>query len=96
MRFVVAYDVNTEKPEGRRRLRRVAKACEARGQRVQDSVFECALDQAQYEALLHKLVQIVEKEEDSLRVYRLLEPFEKCVYQYGVNKAVDFEKPLVV
>jgi len=41
MLVVVAYDVNTETKEGRRRLRRVARACQDFGQRVQKSVFEC-------------------------------------------------------
>lgn len=46
MLVVVSYDVNTETPESRRRLRRVAKKCENVGQRVQKSVFECLVDPA--------------------------------------------------
>ena len=55
MLVLVTYDVNTESPEGRRRLRLVAKACVARGQRVQHSVFECLLDPAQLCQLKHDL-----------------------------------------
>ena len=44
MLVVVSYDVSTEKAEGRRRLRKVAKECLNFGQRVQNSVFECVLD----------------------------------------------------
>ncbi|MGH8042248.1 MAG: CRISPR-associated endonuclease Cas2, partial [Rudaea sp.] len=51
MLVIVCYDVSTETREGRRRLRRVAKACESVGQRVQKSVFECRVEQLQFEAL---------------------------------------------
>ena len=43
---LITYDVATGTPEGRRRLRAVARACEDWGQRVQHSVFECELDPA--------------------------------------------------
>ncbi len=41
--ILVAYDINTETADGRRRLRRMAQACEDFGQRVQYSVFECSV-----------------------------------------------------
>ena len=41
MMVLITYDVNTETPSGAKRLRRIAKACENVGQRVQKSVFEC-------------------------------------------------------
>ncbi|MEI7650242.1 MAG: CRISPR-associated endonuclease Cas2, partial [Methanomicrobiales archaeon] len=55
MMVLVTYDVNTETPEGRRRLRNVAKECVNYGQRVQNSVFECLLDPAQFAKLKHSL-----------------------------------------
>jgi|GEM_PF-2135478 len=39
MNILITYDVSTVTPQGRKRLRQVAKACEACGQRVQKSVF---------------------------------------------------------
>ncbi|MDD5515443.1 MAG: CRISPR-associated endonuclease Cas2, partial [Synergistales bacterium] len=48
MMVLVAYDVNTETLEGKRRLRKVSKACENYGQRVQNSVFECLVDPSQW------------------------------------------------
>ena len=51
MLVVVAYDVNTETAAGRKRLRRVARVCEDCGQRVQNSVFECLVDAAQWTTL---------------------------------------------
>ena len=41
MLVLVTYDVSTVEKPGVRRLRRVARACEDYGTRVQKSVFEC-------------------------------------------------------
>ena len=53
MFVLITYDVNTETPAGRRRLRHVAKECVNYGHRVQNSVFECIIDQKQYIMLKH-------------------------------------------
>ena len=96
MHIVVTYDVSTETPEGRRRLRRVALECKNFGQRVQKSVFECSVNPVQYEELMRRLLNIIEKEEDRLRIYRLTEPKEKHIDVYGLDGTVDFEGPLLV
>jgi CRISPR-associated protein Cas2 len=96
MLIIVTYDVSTETREGRKRLRRVAKVCEGVGQRVQKSVFECRVDLAQYEELERRLLAEIEQKEDSLRIYRLTEPTELYVKEYGIFRAVNFEGPLVV
>jgi CRISPR-associated protein Cas2 len=96
MLILVSYDVSTETSDGRRRLRRVAKTCLNYGQRVQKSVFECKVDLAQIEALKIRLLDIINIEEDSLRIYRIIEPLEKNVMEFGKFKAVDFEKTLIL
>lgn len=96
MNILIAYDVSTETAAGRKRLRKVALACQDFGQRVQKSVFECSVNEMQYEEVMRRLLEIIEEKEDSLRVYRLVEPKEKYVQVYGVNTAVDFEEPLVL
>ncbi len=96
MYLVIAYDVRTDTKEGRRRLRQVAKACESRGQRVQKSVFEVKVSEAGHEALVDKLVQIIEPKEDTLRVYRLVEPHDEHIEHYGCKKSIDFDEPLVL
>ncbi len=96
MLIIVCYDVSTETTAGRRRLRRVAKACEAIGQRVQKSVFECRINQMQYEALERELLQEVDLKEDCLRFYRLTEPVDLHVKEYGKFEVVDFDGPLVL
>ncbi|MDB5987784.1 MAG: CRISPR-associated protein Cas2 family [Nevskia sp.] len=94
--MIVCYDVATETPAGRKRLRRVARACERIGQRVQKSVFECRMDAMQYEELERQLLQIIDTGEDCLRFYRLTEPVELHVKEHGKFHAVDFDGPLIV
>ncbi len=96
MLMLVSYDVSTETKEGRRRLRRTARACLNYGQRVQKSVFECQVNAAQLEVLKNDLLGIINEQEDSLRFYRIVEPLEKNVMEFGKFKAVDFEQTLIV
>ncbi len=96
MLILVTYDVSTETRAGRKRLRRVAKVCQGYGQRVQKSVFECQVDLAQYEELERELVAEINEEEDNLRLYRLTEPVDQHVKEFGKFRAIDFEGPLVV
>ena len=96
MLVLVCYDVNTETREGRRRLRRVAKACESTGQRVQKSVFECQLDLAQFETLERTLLAEIDLAHDCLRLYRIPSTRGFEVLEHGVFKAVDFAGTLVL
>ena len=83
MLVIVSYDVSTETAAGRKRLRRVARVFESRGQRVQKSVFECKVDTAQFEELERRLLAEIKLEEDCLRFYRLTEPVDVHVREYG-------------
>ena len=56
--------------------RRVAKACESMGQRVQKSVFECHVNEMQYEQLERTLLAEIDETQDNLRFYRITEPME--------------------
>ena len=96
MEILVAYDVATDSADGRRRLRRVAKVCEAYGQRVQKSVFECMVNAAQLELLRHRLRAEIDVGQDSLRIYRLREPYERFVQVMGVIPAFDLREPIVL
>ena len=96
MLVVVTYDVSTETSAGRRRLRRVAKACERVGQRVQKSVFECTVTDMQFERLERELLDEIDLEQDNLRFYRITEPVDLRVRQHGAFRSVDFEAPLIV
>lgn len=96
MLVIVCYDVNTETREGRRRLWRVAKACEGVGQRVQKSVFECQIDVMRMEILERRLLQIIDLEQDCLRLYRLPAIRGCDVREHGKFRASDFDEPLVI
>ena len=96
MEVVVAYDVTTETAAGRSRLRRVAGVCEGFGQRVQKSVFECTLTDAQLEVMIDRLVHEISIAEDSLRIYRLREPRDRSVRAFGRPLENDIHDPLVL
>ena len=93
--MLVAYDVNTESPAGRRRLRRVARGCLDFGQRVQHSVFECEVDPAQWTALRARLIAEIDPTTDSLRFYRLGADGHRRVEHVGAKPAVDLDGPLL-
>ena len=96
MELLVAYDVATEDADGRRRLRRVAAVCQAFGQRVQKSVFECVLNDVQLEVLVAQLRGEMDEAADSVRIYRLREPRARYLRHYGVKPQVDLHDPLVL
>jgi CRISPR-associated protein Cas2 len=95
MLMLVTYDVSTETAAGRRRLRRVARACLDFGQRVQNSVFECEVDPAQWASLRARLIEEVDPAADSLRFYRLGADGQRRVEHIGAKPTLDLQGPLV-
>lgn len=96
MLVVITYDVNTESEGGQKRLRKVAKACQSYGQRVQNSVFECLIDTAQLKILQARLEKIIDKEKDSLRYYFLGNNWQNRVVHIGAKKVTSMEDPLIM
>lgn len=94
--MLITYDVNTETPAGRARLRKVAKQCENYGRRVQNSVFECIVNQAQCIMLKSILGDIIDKEVDSLRYYYLGNKYETKVEHVGVDRGIPVDQPLIL
>ncbi|WP_038210594.1 CRISPR-associated endonuclease Cas2 [Xenophilus azovorans] len=95
MMVLVSYDVSTQDKAGARRLRRIARACLDYGQRVQFSVFEIEVDPAQWVALKHRLVQIIDTTQDSLRFYYLGRQWQSKVEHIGAKPVLDLNAPLV-
>lgn len=95
MLVIVSYDVSTWDEGGRLRLRRVARLCEDRGQRVQNSVFECKLDAAQWVAFRASLIAAVDREYDSLRFYFLGNEWKRRVEHVGAKPSYDPDGPLI-
>jgi CRISPR-associated protein Cas2 len=96
MELLVVYDVSTATAPGQRRLRKVAQLCQAYGQRVQKSVFECIVNDGQAERLRHELLAIMDANEDSLRIYRLREPHARFTFVAGRRPAVDLRESLIL
>ena len=96
MFVLVTYDVATTTREGRNRLRQIAKCCVGFGQRVQNSVFECRVDPAQWATLRGRLLEIHRAEDDSLRFYFLGSNWKHRVEHHGAKSTLDLDDPLIV
>jgi len=96
MLVLITYDVRTESPDGKRRLRRIAKICQDYGQRVQYSVFECVIDPAQWTQMKQRLTNEMDQEQDSLRFYFLGANWKRRIEHIGAKPAYDPEGPLIV
>ena len=96
MFILITYDVNITSPEGAKRLRNVAKACLNHGKRVQNSVFECLLTEAQYVSLKNKLEQLIDSEQDSIRFYLLGKNWKHKVETIGKDIGFDFTGELII
>ena len=94
--ILITYDVNTEKAAGRKRLRSVAKTCVNYGQRVQNSVFECMLDNAKLSYVRNELLKVINPEEDSLRFYHIGKNYQNKIEHYGVKPSYDPEGVIIV
>jgi len=95
MLMLITYDVNTEDRTGKRRLRRVARACLDFGQRVQFSVFECEVDPAEWARLRARLIDEIDPQLDSLRFYRLGVNGKARIEHIGAKPAIDFGGALI-
>lgn len=91
----MTYDVSTTSNDGKRRLRNVARIMEAYGQRVQKSVFECILSPEQLLLLQHDLLQAIDANEDSIRIYRLRSPHHQHTNLIGHQPTFDIRDPLL-
>ena len=96
MMVVVAYDVSTETPEGRRRLRNVAKICMRYGQRVQNSVFECSVSPSDYLILKHDLAAVMDESQDSLRYYNLGAKYSSRIEYRGRQRHIPVDDVMML
>lgn len=95
MLVLITYDVSTVSSGGEKRLRKVSKVCQNYGQRVQNSVFECVVDAAQFASLKIELTNIIDENNDSLRFYQLGNNYKTKVEHIGVNESIDLEAPII-
>ena len=96
MMVLITYDVESVTLAGARRLRHVAKECQNYGQRVQNSVFECVLTDAQFAILKNKLISMIDNEKDSVRFYFLGNNWNNRVENIGKNTSYDISSELII
>lgn len=96
MMVLVTYDVNTLESDGQKRLRKVAKECVNFGQRVQNSVFECVVDPAQFTELKFRLKQIIDFEKDSIRFYMMGRNWVNKVEYIGKQTAYNVNDTFII
>lgn len=83
MMVLITYDVAVTTEKGAKRLRKVAKVCQNYGQRVQNSVFECVITEAQFVYLRSQIESIIDFENDSVRFYFLGKNWPKRIEMIG-------------
>lgn len=96
MFVLITYDVNITSPSGAKRLRNVAKTCLNYGKRVQNSVFECVLNESQFVTLKHQLEGIIDEKDDSIRFYKLGNNWKNKVEEIGRHTSVDVTDFLLI
>ena len=96
MMVLVSYDVSTVDKRGQARLRRVAKTCLDYGQRVQNSVFECEVDPAQWTQMKDQLEGLIDAEQDSLRYYFLGSHWQRRVEHVGAKPTLDLRRDSLI
>lgn len=96
MYILVTYDVDTISESGQKRLRQVAKACKDCGQRVQNSVFECELSEAQFVTLKSRISAIMDMKLDSVRFYFLSSKSHGRVISLGRKTSYDVNEAIII
>ena len=96
MMVLITYDVDTTSDLGKKRLRKVAKECVNYGRRVQNSVFECLLTEAQFCLLKNKIVSLINNELDSVRFYFLGNNWDRRIEYIGKNNTFAIDSELII
>ena len=96
MMVLITYDVETVTPSGAKRLRRVAKECQNYGRRVQNSVFECVVTEAQFAQLKSSLASKIDKEKDTIRFYFLGNNWNNRIEHIGQQTSFDVTSELII
>lgn len=95
MDLILTYDVETTTPQGRRRLRQMAKLCEGYGSRVQKSVFEIVATDIDLLTLLGQVGKIIDEDCDSIRIYRLPTNGFNAVHTLGIARIQPHREDMV-
>lgn len=96
MMTLVSYDVSTSDEKGKSRLRKIAKQCQNYGQRVQNSVFEIDVDYGTFLKVKQKLLEIMDSDKDSLRIYYLGNNWKNKIEHFGAKETYNPEGVLII
>ena len=96
MYILITYDVDTISETGQKRLRQVAKACQDYGQRVQNSVFEYEVTEAQFILLKSRIESIIDEKLDSIRFYFLKRNNQRRVSALGKVTSYDVNEAIII
>ena len=96
MMILITYDIATESESGQQRLRNVSKVCKNYGQRVQNSVFECLITPSQLVELRALIKEIINEDQDSVRIYKLSNDWKNQVEHYGSKRPYDPDGTLII
>ncbi len=89
--YLVCYDIKDNK-----RRTNVFKKMRNYGTRVQFSVFECIIDEKMLEKMIKEMLEIINEDEDSIRIYNIPESYKKFIKILGVGEVVRDEKYFIV
>ena len=96
MYVLITYDVDTISETGQKRLRQVAKACQDYGQRVQNSVFECEVTEAQFTLLKSRIESIIDEKLDSIRFYFLRRNDQRRMSALGRVTSYNVDEAIII
>lgn len=84
---IITYDITDD-----RRRNLVAKELENYGYRVQYSVFEALLERHEIMRLKHSLARLIERNEDSIRIYVLTKKSKREIIKLGIQKDTETQE----
>lgn len=88
---VVTYDVSDD-----RRRAKIAEVLSEYGRRVQFSVFDCLVDDAQFIRMRERILEHMDRSEDSVRYYQLCARCERGVVVDGCGDVVEDESLIFI
>jgi CRISPR-associated protein Cas2 len=91
MLYIVTYDIVDD-----RRRNRLAKALKDFGNRVQYSVFECLMGSEELGKLRKRAVDLIDFEEDSVRIYSMCNGCESKIDIIGTGARTEDPEVYVV
>ena len=93
MDVLITYDIADTERTGAARLKRISDVCGKYGQRVQLSVFECRLSAARLARLIGEVEDIIDRQRDSVIVYRFPGCIKDATLRFGRNQRHELGQP---